>query len=96
MPAVEHRWLEAIFNPDKAKELKYSDEKEFIKSASWYRTFKNELSIYGIKNDVLEEFIKSYKGNLRVNREDLKENLRRFREALYYETHIRKAGEKTL
>jgi len=94
MPVVEHRWLEALFSPEKAEELKRSDRDEFLRASAWYKTFKNELSMYGINNEVLEEFITSYRGELRLGREDLKKNLRRFREALYYETHIRKAGKE--
>ncbi|WP_457600160.1 hypothetical protein [Hydrogenivirga sp.] len=91
MSAVEHLWLEAIFDPRKAKELKGRNFQEFIRAASWYRTFRNELSIYGIRNEVLEDFLKSSGRDLKVNREDLKKNLRKYREALYYEANIRKA-----
>ena len=95
MPAVEHRWLEALFSPEKAEELKRSDRDEFLRAVAWYKTFKNELSIYGIKNEVLEEFIKSQRKELKVDKDDLKKNLRRFREALYYETHIRRACKES-
>ncbi len=88
---VEHRWLEALFSPEKAEGLKRSDRSEFLRAVAWYKTFKNELSIYGIKNEVLEEFIKSQRKELKVDKDDLKKNLRRFREALYYETHIQRA-----
>lgn len=91
MPAVEHLWLEAIFDARKAEELKKENLQEFIRAASWYKTFKNEISIYGIKNEVLENFLKSCGRDLRVNKEDLKRNLRKYREALYYEANIRKA-----
>ena len=92
---VEHRWLEALFSPEKAEKLKRSDRSEFLRAVAWYKTFKNELSIYGIKNEVLEEFIKSQRKELKVDKDDLKKNLRRFREALYYETHIRRACKES-
>ena len=95
MPITQHRWLEAIFSPEEAEELKRTEFKEFLRSASWYRTFKNELSIYGIRNGVLEEFIARQGEDLKVDRDDLKKNLRRFREAFYYETHLRKAGKES-
>lgn len=95
MPVVEHRWLEALFSPEKAKELRHSDKNEFLRAVAWYKTFKNELSIYGIKNDVLEDFIRSCEDKIKVDKDDLKKNLRRFREALYYETHIRGACKES-
>ncbi len=86
---MELKWLEAIFDERIAEDIKGSED--FIKALKWYKAFRNEIGGAGLKNRILEECIDIACGNT-LSREELRADLRRFRERMYYEAYIRKTG----
>ncbi len=77
---MELKWLEAIFDERIAEDIKE-------------KAFRNEIEGASLKNRILEECIYISLVNT-LSREELRADIRRFRERMDYDVYIRKTGER--